>query len=144
YNGPNTTSPALAQTLCREESGGGTIPSVLGSVLSVGMSFTSTDVSGASTFAFTSADIVQKTGWLADVTCGPPPTCVTPGAFTNTINTGTTPTYTWGPIANASNGYVFSVFNIGDEPGTGTPVYTENVPFGTNTATATGLLSDTI
>ncbi|HLV39036.1 T9SS type A sorting domain-containing protein [Xanthomarina sp.] len=144
YNGPNTTSPVLAQTLCSEESGGGTIPSVPGSVLSVGMSFTSTDVSGALTFVFTSDDIVQKTGWLADVTCGPPPTCVTPGAFTNTINTDTTATYTWGPIANASNGYVFSVFNNGDDPGTGTPVYTENVAFGTNTATATGLLSDTI
>src|SRR5690606_862760 len=49
YNGPNTGSPVLAQTLCGEESGDGGTPSVPGSVLSVGMSFTSTDASGALT-----------------------------------------------------------------------------------------------
>ena len=143
YNGPDATYPVLAQTLCGEESGDGGVPSVPGSLLSVGMSFTSTDASGALTFVFTSDDIVQETGWLADVTCGPPPTCVTPGAFTNTLTTDVTATYTWDEIANASNGYVFSVFNDGDDPDTDTPVYTENVPFGTNTATATGLLPAT-
>ncbi|MFD2823614.1 T9SS type A sorting domain-containing protein [Lacinutrix iliipiscaria] len=143
YNGPDTSSPVLAQTLCGEESGDGGEPFVPGSLLSVGMSFTSTDASGALTFVFTSDDSVQETGWVADVTCGPPPTCVTPDAFTNTLTTDTEATYTWGAIANASNGYVFSVFNAGDDPDVDAPVYTENVPFGTNTATATGLIPAT-
>lgn len=143
YNGPDTSYPVLAQTLCGEESGDGGVPSVGSSLLSIGMSFTSTDTSGALTFVFTSDASIQETGWLADVTCGPPPSCVTPGTFTNTATTDTTATYTWDETANASNGYVFSVFNNGDDPQTATPVYTENVPFGTNTATATGLMAAT-
>jgi len=143
YNGPDNTFPVLAATLCGEESGDGDVPSDPDSLLSVGMSFTSTDASGALTFVFTSDNVVVETGWSADVTCGPPPACVTPGAFTNTLTTDTEATYTWSEIANASNGYVFSVFNAGDDPTTDTPVYTENVPFGTNTATASGLTSET-
>jgi len=59
----------LAQTLCGEESGDGGVSSVPGSVLSVGMSFTSSDASGALTFVFTSDNTVQETGWLANITC---------------------------------------------------------------------------
>ncbi|TYA59060.1 DUF4394 domain-containing protein [Formosa maritima] len=143
YNGPDNTYPVLAQTLCGEESGDGGVPSVPSSLLSVGMSFTSSDASGALTFVFTSDGSIQETGWVADVTCGLPPTCVTPSSFTNTLTTDTEATYTWDAVANATNGYVFSVFNDGDDPDTGTPVYTENVPFGTNTATATGLMPAT-
>ena len=143
YNGPDATFPVLAMTLCGEESGDGDVPSVAGSLLSVGMSFTSTDASGALTFVFSSDGSVQETGWEADVTCDLPPTCVTPGSFTNALTTDTEATYTWDEIANASNGYIFSVFNAGDDPDTATPVYTENVPFGTNTATATGLTQAT-
>jgi hypothetical protein len=55
------------------------------------------------------------------------------------LTTDTEATYTWDEVTNAANGYVFSVFNAGDDPTVDTPVYTENVPFGTNTATATGL-----
>lgn len=143
YNGPDTTSPVLAQTLCGEESGDGGVPSVPESLLSIGMSFTSTDASGALTFVFTSDGSVALTGWVADVTCGPPPACETPGSFANTLTTDTEATYTWDEVANASNGYVFSIFNAGDDPTIDIPVYTENVPFGTNTATATGLTQAT-
>ncbi len=144
YNGPDDTFPVLAQTLCGQESGSGDMPSNLGSLLSVGMSFTSTDASGALTFVFTSDDSLALTGWSADITCDPPPPCATPDVFTNTLTTDTEATYTWDEITNATNGYVFSVFSAGDDPTSSTPVYTENVPFGTNTATATGLDSVTI
>ena len=69
YNGPDTTFPVLAQTLCGEESGDGGAPSVDTSLLSVGDAFTSTDPSGALTIVFTSDSSVEETGWLADVTC---------------------------------------------------------------------------
>jgi len=144
YDGPDTSSPVLAMTLCGEESGDGGIPTNYpDSLLSVGMSFTSTHASGALTFVFTSDDIVTETGWVADVTCGLPPTCVTPGSFTNTATTDTSATYTWDAVANADNGYIFSVFNEGDDPDVDTPVYTENVPSGTLTATATPLMPAT-
>ena len=71
YNGPDTTFPVLAQTLCGEESGDGGQPSNPDSVLSVGSTFTSTDPSGSLTFVFTSDGSVQETGWAADVTCAP-------------------------------------------------------------------------
>jgi len=144
YDGPDTSSPVLAMTLCGEESGDGGMPTNYpGSLLSVGMSFTSTHTSGALTFVFTSDTSVPETGWVADVTCGLPPTCVTPGNFTNTATTDTTATYTWDAIANADNGYIFSVFNAGDDPDVDTPVYTENIPSGTLTATATPLMPAT-
>ncbi|MGJ8592369.1 MAG: T9SS type A sorting domain-containing protein [Aquaticitalea sp.] len=69
YNGPTTTSPVLAQTLCGEQSGDGGVPSVAANLLSVGDAFTSTDASGALTIRFRSDSSVPETGWIADVTC---------------------------------------------------------------------------
>ena len=69
YNGPDNTYPVLAQTLCGQESGDGTLPSVASSVLSVGDFFTSTDVSGALTIEFSSDGGIEYGGWVADVTC---------------------------------------------------------------------------
>ncbi|WP_299886210.1 fibronectin type III domain-containing protein [uncultured Lacinutrix sp.] len=73
YNGPDTTYPVLAQTLCGEESGDGGIPSVGTSELNIGDSYTSTDASGALTVVFFSDGSIQETGWAADVTCAPTP-----------------------------------------------------------------------
>jgi hypothetical protein len=69
FNGPNTASHVLAQTLCGEENGDGQVPSVATSLLSVGDAFSSTDASGALTITFTSDSSVTETGWIADVTC---------------------------------------------------------------------------
>lgn len=69
YNGPDNTFPVLAQTLCGEESGDGSVPSVPSSELNIGDSFTSTDASGALTIEFSSDGSFQETGWSADVTC---------------------------------------------------------------------------
>ena len=73
YDGPDTTFPVLALTLCGEESGDGGQAGEPGSVLSIGDSFTSSDESGALTFVFSSDGSVQETGWSADVTCAVPP-----------------------------------------------------------------------
>ena len=43
--------------------------------------FTSTDASGALTFRFRSDASVQKPGWVANVTCASPPTCLKPTAL---------------------------------------------------------------
>src|SRR5690606_18168775 len=44
----------------------------------------------------------------------------------------------------ATNGYILNVFNAGADPDVDTPVYTENIPSGTLTATASPLLPQTM
>ena len=70
YDGPDTSAPLLAATLCGETDGDGGVSGTASSVLEPGMSFTSTHASGALTFVFTSDGSVSETGWEADVTCG--------------------------------------------------------------------------
>jgi len=77
FDGPDTNSPSLG-VFCGEESGDGSIPSVASSQLNVGDAFTSTNPDGCLTVAFESDDIVVETGWEAQVTCAPPPNCVSP------------------------------------------------------------------
>ncbi len=78
YNGDSNASPVLAQTLCGQESGAGGTPSVPASNLAVGTSFMSTDATGCLTFVFLSDGVIEMTGWVADVTCAPPPACPAP------------------------------------------------------------------
>ena len=60
YDGPDTTFPVLALTLCGEESGDGGQAGEPGSVLSIGDSFTSSDESGALTFVFLQMEVYKK------------------------------------------------------------------------------------
>ena len=69
YNGPDNTYPVLAQTLCGQESGDGTMPSVSASELHVGDAYTSTDASGALTIEFSSDGGIEYGGWEASITC---------------------------------------------------------------------------
>ncbi len=69
--------------------------------------------------------------------------CPDPENFMLTEADETTATFTWEEVAEATNGYILSVFEAGVDPNTGTEVYTENVPSGTTTATATGLVGST-
>ena len=143
YNGPDTTSPVLAQTLCGEASGSGATPSVDTSNLEIGDTFTSTDMSGALTIVFTSDDVFNFGGFEAVISCDVPPVCMAPDLVLDNVTTDTAE-FSWSEVANANNGYIFSVFNEGADPTTATPVYTENIPAGTLTATATGLSDTTI
>ncbi len=51
---------------------------------------------------------------------------------------------TWDPVANATAGYIWSVFNFGDDPAVDSPVLTGNVAAGVTSTTITGLNSSTI
>ncbi|MCF6131347.1 fibronectin type III domain-containing protein [Flavobacterium wongokense] len=57
--------------------------------------FTSSDANGCLTFVFRSDGSVQNPGWLANVTCGPPPPCRVPTAISSTANTFNSITLTW-------------------------------------------------
>ncbi len=138
YNGPDTTFPVLAQTLCGEESGDGGQPSNPDSVLSVGSTFTSTDPSGSLTFVFTSDTSVQETGWAADVTCAPiviP--CPEVENFAVENITETTADLTW-DAAEGAIFYDWAVFTAGSDIEVDNPVAFDTT--NTTTGTAQGLI----
>ncbi|MDB9912362.1 T9SS type A sorting domain-containing protein [Flavobacteriaceae bacterium] len=138
YNGPDTTFPVLAQTLCGEESGDGGVPSDPNSLLSVGDIFTSTDPSGSLTFVFTSDTNLQETGWVADVTCAPiviP--CPEVENFTVENVTETTADLSW-DAAEGAIFYDWTVFIAGADIEVDNPVAFENTT--ATTATAQGLI----
>ncbi|WP_426429819.1 T9SS type A sorting domain-containing protein [Winogradskyella sp. HB-48] len=84
YDGPDDTFPLIGE-FCGEESGDGGVAGNAANQLSIGDTFTSTDASGAITFVFDSDSSVQETGWSADVTCAPAPTCVAPTIDSATV-----------------------------------------------------------
>ena len=138
YNGPDTTYPVLAQTLCGEESGDGGQPSDPNSLLSIGDTFTSTDVSGSLTFVFTSDSSVQETGWAADVTCAPiviP--CPEVENFVVDNVTETTADLSWDAALGAIS-YDWAVFIAGADIEVDLPVAFENTT--ATTGTAQGLI----
>ena len=138
YDGPDTTYPVLAQTLCGEESGDGGVPSDPNSLLSIGDTFTSTDVSGSLTFVFTSDSSVQETGWAADVTCAPiviP--CPEVENFVVENVTETTADLSWDAALGAIS-YDWAVFIAGADIEVDLPVAFENTT--ATTGTAQGLI----
>ncbi len=68
-----------------------------------------------------------------------PPTCPKPTFLTVTDITETTATLNWVAEPNASNGYIWYIFEQGANPTTDTAVETGTVPAGTTSATVTGL-----
>ncbi|NNC83263.1 MAG: T9SS type A sorting domain-containing protein, partial [Flavobacteriales bacterium] len=68
YDGPDTSSPVLAQTLCGELDGDGGIPSDTTSLLQAGDMFTASN--GCLTIVFDSDASVIEQGWIATVDCG--------------------------------------------------------------------------
>jgi len=107
-------------------------------------SFISTHPTGALTFQFLSDGSVQRAGWIADVTCDVAPTCSAPLGLVVTAVTDTTADLAWNAEANATNGYVWFVFENGADPQVDTPVATGTTPVGVTIATATGLNSSTL
>ena len=57
--------------------------------------FTSTAASGCLTFVFTSDDSVVSSGWLANITCAPIPTCTKPTALTSSAITSDSVSLSW-------------------------------------------------
>lgn len=62
--------------------------------------FTSSDANGCLTFVFRSDGSVQNPGWVANVTCGPPPTCSIPTGIAASAITFNSVTLNWTQPAN--------------------------------------------
>lgn len=64
--------------------------------------FTSSTPDGCLTFRFRSDGSVNFSGWIANVTCGPPPTCPTPNSLTASNITSNTVTLNWTSNSSAT------------------------------------------
>lgn len=101
FNGNSTNAPQFS-------SGNGTgtgsltLPGAFWGTTNPG-SFTSTSADGSLTFRFISDTSVNKPGWIANVTCGAPGTCLTPNNITGTNFTTSSATINWVETGNATN-----------------------------------------
>jgi hypothetical protein len=121
YNGASTGSSILANTLCGEQSGDGSIPFLPSSYLQVGDIFTSTDASGCLTIVFQSDASVQEGGFAADITCAVPAVCEAPIDLTVDNITETSADLSWTAVGDETIWHL-EIVNLTDgEVFTGVP-----------------------
>ena len=118
YSGSDTSTP-LQQTACGELDGDGGTPSVAESLLQAGDFFISNSADGCLTFTFSSDGSVQGQGWVADITCGPPPQCAQPTGLSFTNITQDAADLIWASIETS---FDVEWGPAGFTPGTGTTV----------------------
>jgi subtilisin-like proprotein convertase family protein len=144
YNGPNTSSPIIPSSFIN--SGLGNLPDGAWTGTSTfsanGEVFISSHPTGALTFVFISNGLTSSSGWEAEVTCGPPPTCFRPNNLTASSITATTVDLSWDAVASTTNGYDWVLMASGGDPDNDTPVeqgFTSvpNVSVNINNLTAT-------
>ena len=100
YNGSTTNSPQISSN-----NSGGNVPGGLpGSFwgTSIPGPFTSTDVSGCLTFRFISDGSVNSSGWAANVSCTPLPTCPSPTNIVVTPTSFSDASISWTEIGSAT------------------------------------------
>lgn len=111
YNGNSTNTSLIASG-----NGAGNVPGGLaggywGTLTGNNLpTFTSSATDGCLTFRFRSDGSINAAGWVANVTCGPPPTCIRPINIvaTNITQTGMTIGWTNGS-ANATQWEIFAL-----------------------------------
>ena len=93
YNGNSTTAPQISSGNPAGSVPGG-LPGAFWGTTIPGP-FTSTSADGSLTFRFRSDPSVNRAGWSANVTCGPPPTCPAPTQLVVSGNTFTSASINW-------------------------------------------------
>ncbi len=103
--------------------------------------FTSSAPNGCLTFRFRSDGVVNLAGWIANVTCGPPPTCPSPTGLSVTGVLSTSASATWTSNSTATTYNIIALPCGSPAPNAGTTGYQIST---TNTnAPITGLNPDT-
>jgi gliding motility-associated-like protein len=138
FNGNAITSPQIASTNPAGNVPGGLAGAYWGPVIPG--PFTSTAVNGCLTFRFRSDASINFPGWIANVTCAPPPTCLQPLALTTTAITATTATLGWTNQGTATSWQVLVQLATLPAPTATTTGWTSTT---TNPFLATGLIQNT-
>ncbi len=107
FNGTSITSPQIPSTNPANNVPGGLAGAYWGTVIPG--PFTSSDPSGCLTFRFRSDNSINAAGWVADVTCGPPPTCLKPTALNVSNVTANSVTFGWTENNAATNWEVLAL-----------------------------------
>src|SRR5690606_10278041 len=94
YDGNSTSAPQIAST---NGTGNGpmTLPGAYWGTPTLPLTFTSSSVDGCLTFNFRSDGSGVRAGWVANVTCAPPPTCPKPTALVTPTVLATSATFGW-------------------------------------------------
>ncbi|HEX2616629.1 MAG TPA: fibronectin type III domain-containing protein, partial [Flavobacteriales bacterium] len=133
YNGNSVASPLI--------SSGSTATSPVGGFngnlnTTLPGPFTSSDASGCLTFKFVSDGSTTQTGWVAAVTCAPPPACPNPSGLNATGITGYGATLNW--TNSAASSYDYEIRTSGT-PGSGATGLATSGNVASTPATVTGL-----
>jgi hypothetical protein len=101
YNGNSIASPQIASTNAAGNVPGGLAGGFWGTTIPG--PFTSSSQEGCLTFRFKSDNTINNPGWIANVTCAPPPTCPRPTALTVSGITTTSLTVGWNESGSATS-----------------------------------------
>ncbi len=137
YNGPDTNSPIISsgstfnRPTCPNGAWTGTGQYAPGII-------SSTDASGCLTLVFTSDGLITRDGWVANIICGPPPTCDLPTNLnvTNITQDGAEFSWTDTNTPPPANGWEIVIVPAGVNPASGTPIPVTSSPYITNTLNA--------
>ncbi len=100
FNGNSINAPQIASTNPASTVPGGLAGGFWGTTIPG--PFTSSSADGSLTFRFRSDGSVNNPGWVADVSCSPPPTCPAPTLLTASNITSTSLTLAWVGNSNAT------------------------------------------
>jgi hypothetical protein len=107
FDGNSITSPQIPSIYAAGNVPGGLSGGFWGTTIPG--PFTSSSQDGCLTFRFRSDGSVNAPGWIADVTCGLPPTCLRPTNLVATNITATSATVNWTEAGTATSWEVFAV-----------------------------------
>uniref|UniRef100_UPI002629791E CUB domain-containing protein n=1 Tax=Flavobacterium sp. TaxID=239 RepID=UPI002629791E len=99
---------------------------------------TSTVPGGCLTFVFTTDSSVVSSGWVANVTCAPPPTCPRPTALVASATTSNSTTVSFTNNSTATS-FEYIALPCGSPAPTNGTTGTSGIAFGTNPIVITGL-----
>ncbi len=136
FDGSTLSDPQIAST-----NPGGNVPGLLPGGFwgnTIPGPFTSTNPSGCLTFRFRSDNTVNPAGWIANITCSPPPTCPRPSALITSAGTINSVTLGWTNNSSATSWEVAAL-----PCGTSPTATTTGTVVTTNPYTITGLTPGT-
>lgn len=107
YDGNSTIAPQISSGNPAGNIPGGLPGAFWGTILPEPITSSSAD--GCLTFRFISDNVVNRPGWIANVTCDPPPTCPKPNALVATATTTNSTTLSWNSNSTASTWNVLAL-----------------------------------